>query len=949
MIKENKFEKLFKKRTRFTLSIYAISILFVFYIVFTGFTLYRQVSENEQQRLSLLATQLKNLTDNYFENYISNFVILSKLMAVREKQTTRLNELFRLLNRQFYEFENIAAVDENGNFFASGKSFDIVNPPNVSELSFFTKLKKSKKRTIIMEPHIGPISHREVTGVVIRLDDDDQNFKGVLGTSIRLSHLTDKWQKFANDHDVYLFCYQENKNILFSNAMESSLISFFSGRTVKKIYENGDRKFLYTKTIFPELSLNVVILSEKDISILGSFFSNYLNLVVVGLFVFIIGMLLFLHQEEMVWIKLLIQRETLLDDVQRISRVGGWEWDIKKQSMTWTDEMYRIYGFATDENKMTAPLSIENMGDCYSSKDHSIIMEAFADCVKKGKAYSLELPLTTGSGDLKWILTTAKPFMKNGEITKIIGNVMDVSDRKQAEETWKENADKFRSVFENSPLGFVHLDKLGVITACNDNLCEILGSKKEEIIGFNAIESLQDEKMLNAIVKALSGKKSRYEGEYLSMTGDIRTQVRVQCAPIISDVGDVNGVICVFEDITEQLSAEKDKLQLEAQLRQLQKMEAIGALAGGIAHDFNNILFPIVGFAEMLEEDLAGDKELSENVREILSGARRAKDLVKQILTFSRQAEQDIKPLQPHLIIKEVAKLIRSTIPTSIEIKNYIDPKTGTIMADPTQIHQVAMNLLTNAYHAMQETGGVLTIRLENIQSSKIPRHNINIGDGPHVLFSVKDTGIGMEKNTLERIFDPYFTTKPKGKGTGLGLSVVHGIVINYGGDISVTSSLGKGTRFDVYLPAFKTEMDSKLPGSMEVVPKGNERILLVDDEEQVLRIEQVILKRLGYRVETMHSSIDALEAVKANPDSYDLVISDMTMPHMTGDQLAVKILEIKSTLPIVICTGFSESISLENVKAIGVKALLMKPIIKSKLAKTVRNVLDENIKCQKF
>ncbi|NOX33444.1 MAG: transporter substrate-binding domain-containing protein [Deltaproteobacteria bacterium] len=408
------------------------------------------------------------------------------------------------------------------------------------------------------------------------------------------------------------------------------------------------------------------------------------------------------------------------------------------------------------------------------------------------------------------------------------------------------------------------------------------------------------------------------------------------------DLRSVQRMSEIFALAIHRQEYEIKRIGLEQNLRQLQKIEAIGALAGGIAHDFNNILFPIVGFAEMLKEDLPKESGLRENVNEILAGAKRAKSLVQQILTFSRQAEQDIKPLKPHLIIKEVAKLIRSTIPTSIKIKKFIDPETRAILADPTQIHQIAMNLITNAYHAMQESGGVLTIRLQNIEGREIPRQGLNLGDGPHVLLSVKDTGSGMDKSILGKIFDPYFTTKPKGKGTGLGLSVIHGIVANYGGEINVNSSLGQGSKFDVYIPAIRENMVSKQHHGTENIPTGNERILLVDDEKQVLQIEQIILERLGYHVEFKNSSIDALEIIKNNPGSWDLIISDMTMPDMTGDKLAKKIMDIEPQLPVIICTGFSERVSLENIKSIGVKALLMKPIVRSELATTVRSVLDE-------
>ena len=523
---------------------------------------------------------------------------------------------------------------------------------------------------------------------------------------------------------------------------------------------------------------------------------------------------------------------------------------------------------------------------------------------------------------------------RNGKPTGLRGLLIDISQQKQMETDLKRRA----LAMDHSSDAIVVADTNGSIIYVNPAFEKITGYSHEEVLGKNPriLQSgIHDKFFYKELWERLSNGKT-WSGRFINKRKNGSQYAEdATISPVFSDKGKIVNYVAVKRDVSE-------KLEFEAQLRQAQKMEAIGALAGGIAHDFNNILFPIVGFAEMLEEDLPKNSDLRENVHEILAGAKRAKDLIQQILTFSRQAEQDIKPLKPHLVIKEVAKLIRSTIPATIEIKKYIDPETRSIMADPTQIHQVAMNLITNAYHAMQESGGVLTIRLENIESKDIPRQNLNLGDGPHVLLSISDTGSGMEKIVLEKIFDPYFTTKPKGKGTGLGLSVVHGIVTNYGGDISVNSFLGQGTEFNIYIPAVKKEIQLEQDHDIKVMPTGNEHILLVDDEKQILRIEQMILERLGYKVEPKSSSLDALKTIKANPNSYDLIISDMTMPNMTGDQLAQKIMNIKPEMPIIICTGFSETISMENIKLMGVKALLMKPIIRSEIALTVRKVLDE-------
>ena len=382
--------------------------------------------------------------------------------------------------------------------------------------------------------------------------------------------------------------------------------------------------------------------------------------------------------------------------------------------------------------------------------------------------------------------------------------------------------------------------------------------------------------------------------------------------------------------------------QSERQLQQVMKLQAIGTLAGGIAHDFNNILFPIVGYTELTMDDIPEDSQARRNLEEILKATHRAKELVQQILTFSRQGGQERKPLKIQFLIKEALKLLRATIPSSIEIESKVDENCGPIKGDPTQIHQVIMNLCTNAYHAMQASGGKLEVALKEIDISyETSLERVGMKIGPHLELTVKDSGHGMEPEVLERIFEPYYTTKEQGKGTGLGLSVIHGIVKNHGGDISVSSQPGKGTQFTVYLPVVD-EIDEETEAVASAgATRGSERILLIDDEKQIIDMEQQILERLGYKVTPKTDSEEALEEFAALPDRFDLVITDMTMPKMTGDQLARKLMEIKPGIPVILCTGFNESITEEKALAMGIDKFIMKPIVKDELAGTIRSVLD--------
>lgn len=520
--------------------------------------------------------------------------------------------------------------------------------------------------------------------------------------------------------------------------------------------------------------------------------------------------------------------------------------------------------------------------------------------------------------------------------------IRDITQRKNTDRLIRENEARYRTLLETIPISlmvvrehrFVYINTAGSKMLGYENPQNLMGTRAMEIvhpddaqtIAFQ-VERLKQGKTTPALKIQLKKKDN--------------TDVLVNSISISLIFDGKPAMLVIAIDMTEQQAMEAEKSDLEKQLIQLQKMEALGTLAGGIAHDFNNILFPIVGFAEMLKDDVEPDSTADTYVQEIITGAKRARDLVTQILTFSRQTDHENKPMQPHLIIKEVFKLIKSTLPSTIQIKQYIDTQTHAIMADPTQIHQIAMNLITNAFYAMEENGGTLSICLKNLEEP--PSYpSFNLADGPLILFSVQDTGTGMNEATLAKIFNPYFTTREMGKGTGLGLSVVHGIVKNYGGGIQVISTPGQGTRFEVFLPAMPCDGEIESLVKSQNIPGGSEVILMVDDEPQITRLADVMLKRLGYKTSTWNSPLEALAQLKQYPHKYDLVITDMTMPEMTGDQLAGEIQSLNPDLPIIICTGYSEKISEKKAEKMGIKGLLMKPIVRSELARMIRDVLDK-------
>jgi len=565
-----------------------------------------------------------------------------------------------------------------------------------------------------------------------------------------------------------------------------------------------------------------------------------------------------------------------------------------------------------------------------------------------------EMQVRQKGGGFLWVRMNARAIRNRlGELEFIEGFLSDISWHKEAEARLKESEKAYRTLFETMKQGVVYQDESGEIFSANPAAERILGIR----VGNMQEKEFQgiDWKPLNADGSdfscdmhpsrvALRTGKAVYNVVMGIWNSEINrySWIQVDAVPQFSDhLEGRSQVYIIFEDITEKKIFEDKRADLERQMRQTQKMEAIGVLAGGIAHDFNNILFPIMGFAEMVKETMPEDSKWYNPVNEILKGSMRARDLVKQILTFSRTADKEIKPIRIQLIAKEVVKLIRSTIPATISIRQNIDNKCGMVFADPTQIHQVIMNLVTNAYHAMEDSGGVLSIGLREASSAEDPALG-EIQQGRFVCLMVADTGPGIDALHMDKIFEPYFTTKEKNKGTGLGLAVVHGIIKSYQGEIIVSSAPGEGVVFHVYLPRILSEAVIDDPEKSNIICYGMERILLVDDEEQILHVEKMMLEQMGYKTEEQTSGTEALAVFADRPDAFDLVITDMTMPEITGDKLALEMMAIRPDIPVIICTGFSEQLSEEIIGEIGVKGLLMKPILKAELTEMIRKILDE-------
>ena len=572
--------------------------------------------------------------------------------------------------------------------------------------------------------------------------------------------------------------------------------------------------------------------------------------------------------------------------------------------------------------------------------------EPFKECPAMRARETLQKEtLELEAGD-RWLQVSAEPILdkKSGNFSGAVHIISDITDRKKHEEALFESRERYRDLYENAPNAYFSVSAVdGSISGCNSRAEQLFGYDRATLMGMKVIDLYSDTSFDKPLAQQVF--KRFKSGEQIR---DVELQVKhkdghpVWVSLSVNPIKDSEGRIVESRSVLIDISERKS---LENQLRHAQKMESIGTLAGGIAHDFNNILSVIIGNAELAMDEVSKDHALYTELDEISRAGNRAKDLVKQILTFSRQTDEEFMPIKPYLLFKEALKLLHSILPATIEINQHIDPDSGMIMADPSQMHQVIMNLCTNSYQALSEEGGVLDVRLEAFElppefASRYP----DLSPGSYVRFTVSDTGCGMTPDVKGKIFDPYFTTKEKGRGTGLGLAVVFGIVKACGGAITVYSEPGEGTTFHVYFPRIEMAEEALEPQVEEPLPTGHERILLVDDEPSVAKSAKITLERLGYKVETQTSSLETLALFKAGPDQFDLVITDLTMPRLTGDKLARELIKIRPDISVILCTGFSEKISEEKAKETGIRAFLMKPVLRDDLAKTVREVLDRQI-----
>ena len=573
-----------------------------------------------------------------------------------------------------------------------------------------------------------------------------------------------------------------------------------------------------------------------------------------------------------------------------------------------------------------------------------------ADCkviYSEKPKYIPEETMMHPDGSISVLETHKIPFFAYDDPAVLIVSA-DITDRKQAEEALRKAYD----IINRSPtVVFLWKNAEGwPVEFVSDNVVRLFGHTAEEFtsgkVSYKTMVHPDDLERVVQEVTTCSEEEDRKEfshDPYRIITKNGEVKWLDDMSSIKRDEkGDITHYEGIVLDISDRKQAEIEKGRLQSQLQQSQKMEAVGTLAGGIAHDFNNILAIIMGNAELASDDIPDWNPASKSLKEIHRASIRARDMVKHLLAFSRKSGEVNRPINIELIVKEAMEMLRSAVPTSIAFDQHISGDPCNILGDAAQISQVMMNLATNAAHAMAEEGGLLEVTLEKVE---LPEEKSCFSKvlppGAYVRLKVRDTGEGMERTTMARIFEPYYTTKEVGKGTGMGLSVVHGIVKRHGGGIRVESELGKGTAFEIYFPALVEMIEEEKEPDGEI-KGGSESILFVDDEESMVDLNRQRLERLGYQVKSTTKPLQALEWFSADPDHFDVIITDMTMPRMTGDRLTKEILTIRPEMPVIICTGYSERMSEKDAEAFGVRKYIEKPIDTRNLAAALREVLDE-------
>ncbi len=608
---------------------------------------------------------------------------------------------------------------------------------------------------------------------------------------------------------------------------------------------------------------------------------------------------------------------------------GVWDWDPRTGITYFSPRWLTMLGYQPGE----LPASYTTWLDLLHPDDREQAVAALGRFLETPeKLFSIEFRMRTKDSGWRWIHARGKKIAadRQGKVSRVIGTHVDITERKRLESSLHLT----RFIYEKSSIGIFRVAVDARIIDVNEEAARSLGYSREELASMQIFDI---DPLTNAAnwpqiwQKLLDEGVNRFEAIHRRKDG---SEIPVLITSNLLEFGGQQFSIAFVQDISSYK-------RMEQALFQAQKMEAIGSLAGGIAHDFNNVLSAIYGFAQLAQLEIDGSEKVREYIRHICLASERAKEMVMQILAFSRQGVSEKQPTDIGKIIRDVLKLVRASIPATVEIEGNIADGAGPVRANQTQLHQLVMNLCINASHALQGRGGKIAVELTpvTIHQDEIP-HYQDLQPGRYLKLIIADNGHGIDPAVLPRIFEPYFTTKGQGKGTGMGLAMVHGIVKDHGGDIKVYSEVGIGTTIQVLFPV--VDEDPQPQGESAVtLPTGSERILYVDDEQFIVDIGRELLGSLGYRVETFTSPPDCLAAFQARPDDYDLLITDFAMPLLDGEKLIAEARKIRPTIPVILCTGFGTNVLSERLAALGIESILMKPLSAAELAATVRKTID--------
>lgn len=945
--------------------IYGLLFIIVTLLGYTLFSIYRDLKTqtitefNTQQ--ALLAHQTSAGIERHFGHYLMDLSGLAEISAIVNLTGPGKELMHGFHMKHAHEIQAVSRIDENGRLLYTAPYNEGVIGSDISRQAHVRQIMDTRK-PVVSEVFTAVQGYRTIACHVPVFEG--LTFKGSLAVLIPFRLVAEEFMKGINiGRSVQAWVISRKGVILYSpqagQAGQSifdvyrdspSLIDMAREMTAGKQGEawyaaagnQGNGGSVAHQAVYCPIRLGStfwsIAISAPEKAILSTMtgFRNKLVLIAL-LFVAAASMYSFFiirartvlkeekkrRQAEAALLESEKKYRTILEEIED----GYFEVDLRGNMTFFNNAICHILGYSRSE------LVEKNNREFMDAETGKKVFETFNNVYQTGKPFKgFDWEVIQKDGTRRH-LDTAISLLRDpsGRVTGFRGIARDITERKQAEAAMHEYKNRYQALFDRSlDCVFIH-DFKGNFIDANEAAIHMLGYDRKYLPKLAIKDILSEDQFPLAaeVLKDLQafGFHKNLAGFKLKHKSGRIVEVETKSAVIHKD-GKPFAIQGIARDVTE-------KRKMEAQFHQSQKMEAIGTLAGGIAHDFNNILTVMLGNAEMASHVLPEASPATPYIRQVHLAGIRARDLVRQILAFTRQTDHDLKTVALQDIVKEAATFLRSSIPTTIDIRLDIQPDCPPILADPTQIHQILMNLCTNAYHAMRESGGTLSITLH--------RANNGGADGDVVRLEISDTGTGIRPEVLDRIFDPYYTTKAKGEGTGMGLAVVQGIVKSHGGGIVVESRVGSGSTFRVDFPVARKPSKDVTPFSPgNVIPGGSEHILVVDDESVVTDIHRLILESLGYRVSAFTSSATALEAFLAGKAHFDLVLTDMTMPRLNGLQFAGQILAARPDTPVILCTGFNDLVSEATIRDAGIRKLIIKPVCRKDLAVAIRSALDD-------